>query len=98
MKICVFTFRNNTFDYFEEFPLNLLHEFEEISGNQGDRLIVIVMHYGSNFSGVNADVFRENRAVGAADMAHKSNFLHPVLYYFPSIPTGSDQILSFYQT
>ncbi len=69
----------------------MLHEFEEISGHPGDRLIVLVMHYGSNFSGVNADVFRENRAVGAADMAYKSNFLHPVLYYFPSIPTGTDR-------
>ena len=34
----------------------------------------------SNFAG---------RAVGDPEVAHMSNFLHPVFYYYPELPTRS---------
>jgi len=51
-------------------------------------LIVIVLEYGANFSGPGKDVFRLDRATGEAEHAHMSNFLHPVLYYYETLPTG----------
>ena len=32
------------------------------------------------------DVLREDRAEGDAVFAHRSNFLHPVLYYYKDPP------------
>jgi hypothetical protein len=46
------------------------------------------MEYGKDFSGPGNDVFRLNRATGESSDAHKSNFLHPVFYYFDELPTG----------
>jgi len=47
------------------------------------------MEYGKDFSSPGADVFRNGRAVGDPDVAHQSNFLHPVFYYYPELPTAA---------
>lgn len=76
------------FEYIEQFPLRLLSEFASYSGHDVDRTIVVSMEYGANFSGPGKDIFRIDRAVGEPREAHKSNFLHPVLYYYTRLPTG----------
>jgi hypothetical protein len=81
--------RGATFDYLEEFPVNLLHELPQRTGRQVDRLIVVMLEYGHNFSGPGYDVFRIDRAVGDPWLAHRSNFLHPVLYYYDKLPTAA---------
>ena len=48
----------------------------------------MVMQYGSKFLSPGKDVFSEERATGFANRAYQSNFLHPVLYYFKSLPDG----------
>ena len=76
------------FSYLEDFPVNLMHELDKQSGHKAQRIIVLVMEYGKDFSGPGNDVFRLNRATGESSDAHKSNFLHPVFYYFDELPTG----------
>jgi hypothetical protein len=84
-----FTFRNGTeFRYLEEFPLALLPRFESAAGYPIGEHIAVVLDYGSGYSGPGNDVFRENRATGFPHQAHKSNFLHPVLYYYEKPFTG----------
>jgi len=78
----------DTFKYLEDFPINLLHELPERTGHDVSDLIVIVLEYGANFTGPGKDVFRLDRAVGDAENAHMSNFLHPVFYYYKALPTG----------
>ena len=75
-------------DHCEEFPINLLHEFPERSGHQTTRVLVVVMEYGPDFSGPGKDIFRYDRATGEPSEAHQSNFLHPVLYYYETLPSG----------
>ena len=75
-------------EVFEELPLALLPNFTHITGRPIDVFFVLLMQYGRNFSGPGKDVFREARATGHAHEAHRSNFLHPVLYYYKSLPTG----------
>ena len=89
-KVCGCWCCSDTFEYLEEFPLNLLHELPERTGHSvTDRgLIVIVLEYGANFSGPGEDVFRETRAIGDAKFADFSNFLHPVFYHYNTLPTG----------
>ena len=88
---CIFLhFSNDTFSVVKEFPVNMLERFEEVSGHRAGPAIVLIMQYGQNFSGPNYDVFREDRAVGNADVAHKSNFLHPTLYYYQKLPKGKN--------
>ncbi|XP_050391340.2 FAD-dependent oxidoreductase domain-containing protein 2 [Patella vulgata] len=86
----VVVFRDNreSFEYYEEFPINLLHEFTNITGAEAGELIAVVLQYGANFSGPGNDIFRTDRATGEPSEAHKSNFLHPVLYYYKDIPTA----------
>ena len=38
--------------------------------------------------GPGKDIFRETRATGEPVEGHKSNFLHPVLYYYKQLPTS----------
>ena len=78
----------NSVDHCEEFPINLLHEFPERSGHQTTRVLVAVMEYGPDFSGPGKDIFRYDRATGEPSEAHQSNFLHPVLYYYETLPSG----------
>ena len=75
------------FSYLEDFPVNLMHELDKQSGHKAQRIIVLVMEYGKDFSGPGNDVFRLNRATGESSDAHNSNFLHPVFYYFDELPT-----------
>lgn len=89
--------RNATaFEYLEEFPVGVLQDLEWRTGRKVQNgLFVIVMEYGKNFSGPDKDVFYYNRAVGEAQHAWQSNFLHPVIYYYKRLPTGkcSDSFL-----
>lgn len=41
------------YEYFESFPINLLDQFQESTGREVQSVIVVVMQYGSNFSGNN---------------------------------------------
>ena len=91
LKVILFRFSNDTFEIVKEFPVNMLDRFEEVSGHRAGPAIVLILQYGHNFSGLNNDVFREDRAVGNADVAHKSNFLHPTLYYYLKLPTGKNR-------
>lgn len=100
----VILLRGETFEYVEEFPLNLLHEFPQRTGLRMDAdessdsprrlpvdgILVVSLEYGSKFSGPGEDVFRVNRATGDPAYAHQSNFLHPVFYYYKKLPTAAD--------
>ena len=57
----------------------------EITGYPLKECIIQVLEYGKNFSGPGKDVFYKGRSVGQASIAHKSNFLHPVFYYYKDI-------------
>ena len=59
-----------------------------ILGHNAGPVIVMVFQYGSRFSGPGKDTFHNDRAVGEAENAHLSNFLHPVFYYYETLPTG----------
>ncbi|XP_076451217.1 FAD-dependent oxidoreductase domain-containing protein 2-like [Babylonia areolata] len=85
--VAVFSEDGRTFDYFEEFPINLLHEFFTYTGRPASRVLVAVLEYGPDFSGPGKDIFRYDRATGDPSEAHTSNFLHPVLYYYKMLPT-----------
>ncbi|XP_061495011.1 FAD-dependent oxidoreductase domain-containing protein 2 isoform X2 [Rhineura floridana] len=76
------------FEYLEEYPVGVLQELEWRTGKKVQNgLFVIMMEYGKNFSGPDKDVFYYNRAVGEAQHAWQSNFLHPVIYYYKRLPT-----------
>ena len=75
-------------EYFEEFPVNLIHRLPDCTGRSFDEIIVLNLQYGTNFSGPGKDVFRLDRATGEASDAHNSNFLHPVFYHYKKLPTG----------
>ena len=46
------------------------------------------MEYGPDFSGPDKDTLRIDRATGDPLEAHRSNFLHPVFYFYKRPPTG----------
>ncbi|XP_031575039.1 FAD-dependent oxidoreductase domain-containing protein 2-like [Actinia tenebrosa] len=90
----VIIFRSNdSVEYYEEVPLKLLHKFEEYTGRSVGPMIVINMEYGRNYSGPGKDVFNANRARAAGDpsVAHHSNFLHPVLYFYKQPPKDMNE-------
>jgi len=72
--------------YLEEFPVNLIDKLPELSGHQfsPDRhsLVVFTFEYGRGFSRPGADNFRADRSVSEPNLASKSNFLHPVIYFY----------------
>ncbi|XP_074864570.1 FAD-dependent oxidoreductase domain-containing protein 2 isoform X2 [Carettochelys insculpta] len=83
-----------TFEYLEEYPVGILAELELHTGRKTHNgLFVIIMEYGKNFSGADKDVFYYNRAVGEAQHAWQSNFLHPVIYYYKQLPTEREMRL-----
>ncbi|KAH0616933.1 hypothetical protein JD844_028421 [Phrynosoma platyrhinos] len=88
-------FRNATkFEYLEEYPIGVLQDLEWRTGRKVQNgLFVIMMEYGKNFSGPDKDVFYYNRAVGEAQHAWQSNFLHPVIYYYKHLPTEREMRL-----
>lgn len=75
------------FEYLEEFPTLMLPWLQKASGHNHTEVLVLIMEYGKNFSGAGKDVFRSDRAVGEPEDAHLSNFLHPVIYHYKTIPT-----------
>lgn len=81
---------NTTFTYLEEVPVNLIDKLEKHTGHNANRMIVLIMQYGRDFSGPGNDVFRINRATGEPADAHNSNFLHPVFYYYERVPTEEE--------
>ncbi|KAK7074707.1 FAD-dependent oxidoreductase domain-containing protein 2, partial [Halocaridina rubra] len=80
------------FELLQEFPLSLLARLEELTGREAGEVIVILMEYGPDFSGPDKDTFRTDRATGDPLEAHRSNFLHPVFYYYKRIPTESEML------
>ncbi|KAG1650857.1 FAD-dependent oxidoreductase domain-containing protein 2 [Nymphon striatum] len=84
--------KTETAQYFEDFPIKMFAEFSELTGVDitSKSFLVMDFEYGRNFSGPGKDTFAEDRAVGDASEAHKSNFLHPVFYYYKTLPTGND--------
>ncbi|XP_072276265.1 FAD-dependent oxidoreductase domain-containing protein 2 [Pyxicephalus adspersus] len=79
----------NTFEYLEEVPVGILPMLEKNTGRKvySPGFFVLIMEYGKNFSGPDKDVFHYNRAIGDAKAAWRSNFLHPVIYYYKQLPT-----------
>ncbi|XP_063251869.1 FAD-dependent oxidoreductase domain-containing protein 2 isoform X2 [Prinia subflava] len=82
------------FEYLEEYPIGILAKLEMQTGRKArNGLFVVIMEYGRNFSGADKDVFYYNRAVGEAQHAWQSNFLHPVIYYYKHLPTEREMRL-----
>lgn len=73
-------------EYLEEFPIQALAQFTNLSGHQVTEqgLLVLIMQYGLN----RTDTLGPGRAESEWTRAWKSNFLHPVLYYYSTLPTG----------
>lgn len=86
-EIMVFR-ENGKVEYFEDFPIRLVHKFEEYTGRPAGPMIVLNMEYGKDFSGAGKDTFRSDRATGEPSDAHNSNFLHPVFYFYKHPPTA----------
>lgn len=80
------------FEYLEEFPVHLLAQLEELTGREAGEVIVMLMEYGPDFSGPEKDTFRVDRSTGDPLEAHRSNFLHPVLYYYKRLPTEAEMM------
>ncbi|XP_045607554.2 FAD-dependent oxidoreductase domain-containing protein 2 isoform X2 [Procambarus clarkii] len=80
------------FEILKEFPVHLLARLEELTGREAGEVIVVLMEYGPDFSGPDKDTFRADRATGDPLEAHRSNFLHPVFYYYRKLPTESDMM------
>jgi len=52
-------------------------------------LVVFAFEYGRGFSRPGADNFGDDRSVTDPELAHKSKFLHPVIYFYKHrLPTG----------
>ncbi|XP_029943197.1 FAD-dependent oxidoreductase domain-containing protein 2-like isoform X3 [Salarias fasciatus] len=77
--------------YLDEFPLQALPQFSSLSGHTvpSRGLIVVLMQYGKK----KIDYLGSNRAETDWTKAWKSNFLHPVLYYYETLPTKDDMKL-----
>lgn len=76
--------------YLEEFPLQALAQFSPLSGHTvTNGLIILVMQYGKK----KIDYLGRNRAETDWTRAWKSNFLHPVLYYYDRLPTEKEMRL-----
>nr|XP_061829585.1 FAD-dependent oxidoreductase domain-containing protein 2-like [Nerophis lumbriciformis] len=84
----VILLRGSHCQYVEEFPLQALPQFSSLSGHEvsGHGLLVLVMQYGKQ----KIDYLGGGRAVTDWTKAWKSNFLHPVLYYYDMLPTEEE--------
>lgn len=78
-------------EYLEEFPLQALPQFSSLSGHEvsSHGLIVLLMQYGKK----KIDYLGRSRAETDWTKAWKSNFLHPVLYYYETLPTEEEMKL-----
>ncbi|KAG8556325.1 hypothetical protein GDO81_018027 [Engystomops pustulosus] len=86
---------STTFEYLEEVPVGTIPTLAENTGRKiyNTGVFILIMEYGKNFSGPEKDVFHYNRAIGEAKAAWRSNFLHPVIYYYRQLP--SEQQMDF---
>ena len=66
----------------------LLSRLQAVTGHEPGPLLVVLMEYGPDFSGPDKDTLRIDRATGDPLEAHRSNFLHPVFYFYKRPPTG----------
>ncbi|KAK2915986.1 hypothetical protein Q8A67_000360 [Cirrhinus molitorella] len=80
--------RGSYCEYLEEFPLQALPQLFALSGRplSDHGLLVLVMQYGLN----RTDTLGPGRAESEWTKAWRSNFLHPVLYYYNTLPTEKD--------
>ncbi|KAK5856762.1 hypothetical protein PBY51_008334 [Eleginops maclovinus] len=87
----VILLRGSHCEYVEEFTLQALPQFSSVSGHEVSEhgLIVLVMQYGNN----KIDFLGRSRAETDWTKAWKSNFLHPVLYYYDTLPSEEDMRL-----
>lgn len=77
-------------EYLEEFLLQALPQFTSMTGHKvTNGLIILVMQYGKK----KLDYLGHNRAETDWTRAWKSNFLHPVLYYYDRLPTEEEMKL-----
>lgn len=79
-------------EYLEEFPLQALAQLPFLTGRQVSPhgLLVLVMQYGLNRT---SDSLGPGRAESEWTRAWRSNFLHPVLYYYHTLPTEREMRL-----
>ncbi|XP_017271956.1 FAD-dependent oxidoreductase domain-containing protein 2 isoform X1 [Kryptolebias marmoratus] len=75
-------------EYVEEFLLQALPHFSSLSGHEvsSHGLIVVAMQYGKK----EIDSLGRDRAETDWTRAWESNFLHPVLYYYKTLPTEEE--------
>ncbi|KAF1379123.1 hypothetical protein PFLUV_G00172800 [Perca fluviatilis] len=87
----VILLRGSHCEYVEEFTLQALPQFSNLSGHEvsDHGLIVLVMQYGKK----KIDYLGPERTEGDWTKAWKSNFLHPVLYYYDTLPTEEEMKL-----
>uniref|UniRef100_A0A671QY96 FAD-dependent oxidoreductase domain-containing protein 2-like n=1 Tax=Sinocyclocheilus anshuiensis TaxID=1608454 RepID=A0A671QY96_9TELE len=80
--------RGSYCEYLEEFPLQAVPQLSALSGQPltDHGLLVLVMQYGLN----RTDTLGPGRAESEWTKAWRSNFLHPVLYYYNTLPTDKD--------
>ncbi|XP_075689624.1 FAD-dependent oxidoreductase domain-containing protein 2 isoform X3 [Rhinoderma darwinii] len=80
---------STTFEYLEEVPAGTIPTLDTSTGRKlyDTGVFILIMEYGKNFSGPDKDVFHYNRAIGDAKVAWRSNFLHPVIYYYKQLPS-----------
>ncbi|XP_023136427.2 FAD-dependent oxidoreductase domain-containing protein 2 [Amphiprion ocellaris] len=83
--------RGSHCEYLEEFPIQALPQFSSLSGHEvsSHGLIVVVMQYGKK----KIDYLGRSRAETDWTKAWQSNFLHPVLYYYDTLPTEEEMKL-----
>lgn len=87
----VILLRGSHCEYIEEFPLQALPQFSSLSGHKisNHGLLVLVMQYGK----AKIDYLGRERAQTEWTKALESNFLHPVLYYYDTLPTEEEMKL-----
>ncbi|CAG12117.1 unnamed protein product, partial [Tetraodon nigroviridis] len=75
-------------EYVEEFPVQAMPLFPLISGHEVSTggVLVLLLQYGTR----KVDFLGKDRAEKDWSKAWKSNFLHPVLYYYKTLPTKKD--------
>uniref|UniRef100_H2T202 FAD-dependent oxidoreductase domain containing 2 n=1 Tax=Takifugu rubripes TaxID=31033 RepID=H2T202_TAKRU len=83
----VIVLKGSHVEYVEEFPVQAMPVFPSISGHEiSSGVIVMLLQYGTR----KIDFLGKDRAEKEWAKAWKSNFLHPVLYYYQTLPTKKD--------
>lgn len=80
-----------TMKYLESYPCTVINRLQEISGHIATNgIILISLEFGKNFSGPGKDPFGDHVGRSTSFDAHTSCFLHPILYYYKSLPSSAD--------